>query len=58
MASGKNKSAEIKKFIEGPVTNLLPVSILKFHENITVIIDKEAASDLNDEVLQILINKN
>ena len=44
IASGANKAEAIKGMIEGAVTNKLPASILQTHPNVTVIIDKDAAS--------------
>ncbi|MBI2498698.1 glucosamine-6-phosphate deaminase [Candidatus Woesearchaeota archaeon] len=47
LASGKNKAEIIKNFLKGPITEKLPATALRKHKNITVIIDKKAASLLN-----------
>lgn len=44
LACGKGKADAVKKMIEGPVTEELPASILQQHQDVTVILDKEAAS--------------
>jgi glucosamine-6-phosphate deaminase len=44
LASGKNKAKAIKYLIEKPINKLYPVSFLKRHKNLIVIIDKQAAS--------------
>lgn len=44
IANGKHKAAIIKKALEGPVDPAIPSSILKLHPNLTVILDRDAAS--------------
>ena len=44
LACGKGKADAVKKMIEGPVKEELPASILQQHQDVTVILDKEAAS--------------
>ncbi len=44
LASGKSKAQAVKKMIEGNVTTDLPASILQKHNNVTIIVDKEAGS--------------
>jgi glucosamine-6-phosphate deaminase len=46
MAWGTNKGQVIQKAIEGEVTSYLPTSYLQEHENTTLVLDQEAASDL------------
>ncbi|MGT2887064.1 glucosamine-6-phosphate deaminase [Streptococcus didelphis] len=46
LAFGKEKAAAIKGMITGPVTEDLPASILQKHDNVVVIVDNEAASEL------------
>ena len=46
IANGANKAQAIKDMIEGPVDVKCPASILQKHQNVIVIIDKEAASKL------------
>lgn len=47
LAFGEGKAEAVKGMIEGPVTNNLPASALQNHDNVTVILDKAAASLLN-----------
>lgn len=51
IASGKNKAKAIKALIEGPVTENLPASILKTHSDFTLIIDEDAASLLDEGII-------
>jgi len=44
LASGKNKAHAIKRLIDGQVNEFFPASILKLHDNVIVIVDKEALS--------------
>lgn len=46
MAYGEDKAEAIKNMIENEVTEDVPASILQNHDNVTVIIDKAAASKL------------
>lgn len=46
IAYGKNKAEAINAMINGEITEDMPASILQKHNNVTVIIDDEAASDL------------
>lgn len=43
LAFGKGKAEAVKGMVEGPVTTDLPASILQNHDNVTVIVDKDAA---------------
>ena len=47
LASGQNKAAAIQASLEGPVTAMMPASIVQFHPDVRVIIDEAAASQLN-----------
>lgn len=47
LASGEKKAQAIRDFIEGPITTDLPVSCLKTHPDVTVILDEEAAQLLS-----------
>lgn len=47
LASGKDKAAALAAALQGPVTPRLPASILKFHQNVTVIADEEACAVLD-----------
>ncbi|AXA37379.1 MAG: glucosamine-6-phosphate deaminase [Candidatus Hydrogenedentota bacterium] len=46
IAFGKRKAAICKKFIEGPVTAMVTASALQLHPNAVVVLDEEAASEL------------
>lgn len=48
VASGKAKAPIIKEMVEGPVTPQVPASILKFHNNVTLIADEDALSMLSE----------
>ena len=47
MACGAAKADAIAQTIEGPVTNSVPASALQLHPKVTVLLDKEAAKNLN-----------
>ena len=44
LATGKDKAEVVQKSFFGPVTPMVPASILQFHPNVTVIVDEAAAS--------------
>lgn len=44
LASGKNKAKIMKTLEDSVITPLIPASFLKLHPNVTVIMDKDAAS--------------
>ncbi len=44
IALGKKKAAAIKQLIDGNVTPMCPASVLQFHTDVTLMLDKEAAS--------------
>lgn len=46
MANGSNKSAILKAMIFGPVTPNVPASVLQLHNDVTIILEKEAAKDV------------
>ena len=47
IATGSNKAKAVKEMLEGPVDVSCPASILQKHDNVTVIIDEEAAALLD-----------
>lgn len=47
MITGRGKREILSKFINSPVTPQIPVTVLKFHSNVTVIADMEAAEGIN-----------
>ena len=46
LASGKTKADAIAQTVEGPVTAMVPASVLQFHQNTRMLIDDDAASKL------------
>ena len=48
LANGASKSAAIAEAVEGPITAMVPASILQMHPNTVAIIDEAAASDLKE----------
>ena len=44
LASGKNKARAINQLIEGKVNKKWPVSFLRKHKNLVIVLDKDAAS--------------
>jgi glucosamine-6-phosphate deaminase len=48
MATGKNKAQAVKDMITGAVSANCPASMLQMHENAVILLDKEAASMLDD----------
>lgn len=47
LANGRSKAQAIKLTVEGPITAMVPASIVQMHRRATVIVDKEAASFLS-----------
>lgn len=46
IANGEKKAQIVKDAFFGPVTPKIPASILQLHNNLTVIVDKDAAKYL------------
>jgi glucosamine-6-phosphate deaminase len=46
VAQGEQKADAIAAAVEGPVSSMVPASLLQFHENATIIVDEAAASRL------------
>lgn len=44
LANGKNKAEAVKQTIEGPVSAMVPASIIQFHRKASVVVDIEAAA--------------
>ncbi|MFQ6003440.1 MAG: glucosamine-6-phosphate deaminase, partial [Candidatus Zixiibacteriota bacterium] len=44
LASGKSKAQAIKMTVEGPITAIVPATIVQMHQRATIIVDKEATS--------------
>ena len=50
IVNGKNKGEAVKKFLENKeITTALPISFLWLHNDVTVILDEEAAACLKPE---------
>lgn len=49
MASGQEKAQAIAKAVEGPLTAMVPASVLQTHQRAKVIIDESAASQLTNK---------
>lgn len=45
-AKGTSKASIVKKMIKGPVTEEVPASVLQLHPQCTILLDREAASEL------------
>ncbi len=54
LASGKNKAEAIYNTVHGKVTPEVPSSILQFHKVVILILDKEAASLLNENDYELM----
>lgn len=48
VAKGRNKTAIVKKMLEGPITPEVPASILQLHPNCEFLFDSEAAATLGN----------
>lgn len=46
LATGSNKAAAVKALVEGSVSAQVPASALQLHPRVSVLVDREAASDL------------
>lgn len=46
VAEGKQKAEAVAQMIEGGVSALWPATVLQFHNDVTILIDEEAASEL------------
>ena len=49
MINGKSKASAVKKLIENDVTSDFPSTILKIHPNFILLLDEEAASEINKD---------
>jgi glucosamine-6-phosphate deaminase len=54
IASGDSKAEAIREAIEGPLTAMVPASIIQMHRKATVIVDQAAASRLTGEYAETL----
>lgn len=46
IVNGERKAAAVKQFMEAPMDNKFPSTILRLHPNFTIIMDKEAAAQI------------
>jgi len=46
LVTGKAKASILAKAVEGPITSMISASALQLHENVIVIVDEDAASEL------------
>jgi glucosamine-6-phosphate deaminase len=46
LATGRSKAPVVRRAIEGPVTTLLPASLLQLHADVEFVLDRDAASRL------------
>lgn len=49
LANKANKADAVAKAIEGPITAMVPASVIQLHSQVTVIVEKEAASQLTQK---------
>lgn len=49
LASGKNKADVIDRLLQGDISTSLPASMLHMHRDVTLIVDKEAASKISND---------
>ncbi|TWX66827.1 glucosamine-6-phosphate deaminase [Colwellia demingiae] len=57
MATGKSKAKAVKDMVTGPLSAVCPASSLQLHENAIVLLDKEAASELEDHEYYVWADK-
>lgn len=50
MANGLKKASILKDMLFGPVSPNVPASVLQLHNDVTIILDKEAASEIIDQL--------
>jgi len=58
LASGKSKAIPIKKAIEGPITSMCSASAIQMHPKTIVILDEDAAKDLNEQDYYKWVHRN
>ena len=50
-ASGESKADTIHRTVEGPITQMVPASVVQMHRNVTLLLDEAAASRLSNVLL-------
>lgn len=58
LASGESKADAIKAAVEGPVTAMVPASIIQMHRRAYVVIDEAAASKLSSHFVEELVGRS
>jgi glucosamine-6-phosphate deaminase len=56
IASGKNKAKAIKDTVEGPITSQVPASAVQMHKRTILIVDEDAAAQLNSTYDEFVTN--
>lgn len=49
LVTGETKAGVLAKAVEGPVTSMISATALQLHEHCTVVVDEEAASELENQ---------
>ena len=52
IVNGKHKASMVKRVIEGEIDEMIPATILKLHPDLTIIMDQDAASELDPATLE------
>lgn len=52
LVSGEQKADPLKRLVEGNITNEFPASVLKLHNNLTILADEAAVAKLDCSILQ------
>ena len=52
IVNGKHKASMVKRVIEGEIDEMIPATILKLHPDLTIIMDQDAASELDSTTLE------
>lgn len=50
LVTGKSKAAILAQMLEGPLTAMVPASILHFHPDVVVVCDEDAATELDVDI--------
>jgi len=51
VVNGKNKADILKEALTGPITPMVPASILQIHNDLTIVADEEALSKIDDSLI-------
>ena len=51
VASGEAKADAVYRTVEGPITQMVPASVVQMHRNVTLLLDEAAASKLSNVLL-------